>query len=107
MSAFRSNAYDVPVAPAAVKADFPDFSFDTYRDPPYQVWGDFVHDVDEFVVVAEGQIENEVSGERMFCTPGALVRIPAGVRHTLRTSKDAGSVWYYGYGKFGDRHGRA
>ncbi len=107
MSAFRSNAYDVPVEPAAVKADFPGFSFDTYRDPPGQVWGDFVHDVDEFVVVAEGEIEIEVSGERMFCTPGALVRIPAGVRHTLRTTKDAGSVWYYGYGEFGDRHGRA
>jgi cupin 2 domain-containing protein len=107
MSVFRSNAYDTPVSPAEVKADFPDFSFDTYRDPPGQIWADFIHGVDEFVVVAEGRIEIEVAGERMLCMPGALVRISAGARHTLRTSKDAGSVWYYGYGKFGDRHGRA
>ncbi|QDO99447.1 cupin domain-containing protein [Ferrovibrio terrae] len=107
MSAFRLNAYDVPVVPATVQADFPGFSFDTYRDPPGQVWADFIHDIDEFVVVAEGQVEIEVAGERRLCMPGALVSIPAGVRHTLRTSKDAGSVWYYGYGKFGGRHGRA
>lgn len=107
MSAFRPDAYAVPVAPAAVQADFPGFSFDTYRDPPGQVWADFVHDSDEFVVVAEGRVEIEVGGEQALCLPGALVRIPAGMRHTLRTTRDAGSIWYYGYGTFEDSHGRA
>jgi len=107
MSAFTPDAYRRPVTPSAVQADFPGFSFDTYRDPPGQVWADFVHDSDEFVVVAEGRVEIEVGGEQALCLPGALVRIPAGVRHTLRTTKDAGSIWYYGYGNFGDSHGRA
>lgn len=107
MSAFRPDAYARPVTAAAVRADFPGFSFDTFRDPPGQVWADFVHDKDEFVVVAEGSVEIEVGGELALCTPGALIRIPAGVRHTLRTTADAGSIWHYGYGRFRDEHGQA
>jgi len=104
MSVFQSNAYDVPVSPDAIRADFPDFTFDTYIDPPGQVWADFVHDTDEFVVVATGHVEIEIGLERSLCKPGDLARIPAGVRHTLRTTKEAGSVWHYGYGSFGKSH---
>lgn len=100
MSAFRPSAYALPVSPALVRADHPGFSFDIFRDPPGQVWADFVHDVDEFVVVAEGRIDIEVAAERAECLPGDLVRIPAGTSHTLRTAADKGSVWYYGYGRF-------
>jgi cupin 2 domain-containing protein len=103
MSAFHPSAYALPVSPAAVRADYPGFSFDIFRDPPGQVWADFVHGVDEFVVVAEGQIEIVVGAERMACQPGHLVLIPAGTLHTLRTAPENGSVWYYGYGRFGDR----
>lgn len=105
MSAFQSNAYGVPVSADAIRADFPGFTFDTYIDPPGQVWADFMHGRDEFVVVAEGHVEIEVGGERSLCKPGDLVRIPAGVRHTLRTTNASGSVWHYGYGTFGSRHG--
>jgi glyoxylate utilization-related uncharacterized protein len=103
MSAFRPQAYALPVSPAAVQADFPDFTFDTYRDPPGQIWADFVHETDEFVVVAKGRVEIEVGKECLLCEPGDLVRIPAGRRHTLRTMPDAGSVWHYGYGRFGGK----
>lgn len=105
MSLFQPSLYAVPVSTDAVKADFPGFTFDTYRDPPGQVWADFVHAHDEFVVVAAGRVEIEVGGERALCRPGDLVRIPAGMRHTLRTSRDAGSTWHYGYGRFEVRHG--
>ena len=96
------RAYSIPVSREAVKADHPGFSFDIFRDPPGQVWADFVHDSDEFVVVVEGTIEIEVAGEAARCLPGDLVRIPAGAPHTLRTSREAASVWFYGYGHFRD-----
>lgn len=103
MTAFRPGAYSLPVAADAVRTDFPGFTFDTYRDPPGQVWADFVHRTDEFVVVATGHVEIEVGGESRLCRPGDLVCIPAGIRHSLRTTRESGSVWHYGYGKFGDR----
>ena len=98
MSTFRRRAYGVPVSADAVKADHPGFSFGTFLDPPGRAWEDFVHDTDEFVVIAEGEIEIEVAGETALCGPGDLVRIPAGAPHSLRTSKAAGSRWFYGYG---------
>ena len=101
MSAFRVGAYAVPVDPAAVRADFPGFSFGTFTDPPGQVWADFTHATDAFVVIAEGRVEVEVAGESAACGPGDLVLIPAGASHGLRTSPEAGSRWHYGYGRFG------
>ncbi|WP_430396263.1 cupin domain-containing protein [Ferrovibrio sp.] len=102
MRIFQPAAYAVPVSPNSIRADHPGFSFATYTDPPGQVWDDFRHDdVDEFVVVAEGRVEIEVGQVRQLCGPGDLVRIPAGARHSLRTTRDAGSVWHYGYGRFG------
>lgn len=59
--------------------------------------------MDEFVVVTEGRIVIEVGSERAECRPGDLVRIPAGARHTLHTAPETGSVWFYGYGRFGER----
>jgi quercetin dioxygenase-like cupin family protein len=105
MSAFRKAAYAAPVSEKSVRDDFPGFSFGIFRDPPGQVWADFIHPTDEFVVVVEGDVEIEVAGERASCGPGDLVLIPAGARHTLRTSRTAGSVWFYGYGTFGGAHG--
>lgn len=107
MSAFRPNAYALPVSPDDVRAEFPDFSFDTYLDPPGQVWEDFMHETDEFVAVVAGRMDIEVGSERRLCVAGDLVLIPARTRHTLRTTNDAGSVWHYGYGRFGDAHGRS
>ncbi len=98
---FQKNAYETPVSANVVKADFPGFSFGTFRDPPGQIWKDFVHDTDEFVVVAEGSMEIEVAGEKARCGPGDLVRIPAQAAHTLITLSEGGSVWHYGYGVFG------
>ncbi len=98
---FRKAAYAAPVRPQDVQADFPGFSFGTFRDPPGQVWPDFTHPTDEFVVVAQGHVEITVGDETAVCAPGDLVSIPANTVHTLRTSRDGGSVWHYGYGQFG------
>lgn len=102
---FHKAAYGLPVSQGDVIADFPGFSFGVFRDPAGQVWADFTHDTDEFVVVAEGEVEIEVAGEVAHCSAGDLVRIPAGAVHSLRTSMSGGSVWYYGYGRFGGNDG--
>lgn len=98
---FQKNVYAIPVSQQAIKADFPGFTFGTFRDSFGQIWKDFVHDTDEFVVVADGLLDIEVAGERAQCGPGDLVRIPANASHTLITMSDEGSVWHYGYGTFG------
>ena len=33
------------------------YTFGIFKDPPGQVWADFVHKTDELVVLAEGEIE--------------------------------------------------
>lgn len=102
---FIRNAYPLPVSRTAVAADFPGFSFGVFNDPPGQVWADFTHETDEFVVVVEGDVEIEIAGETARCGPGDLVRIPARASHTLRTSQAGGSTWFYGYGRFGGGDG--
>ena len=39
------------------------YSFSVFREPPSQVWADFVHRTDELVVLAEGEIEVEIEGK--------------------------------------------
>ncbi len=105
MSVFRKAAYPVPVNRTDVAVQFPNFSFGVINDPPGQVWADFTHDTDEFVVVAEGEVKIDVAGETATCQPGDLVLIPAGAVHTLRTSESEPSTWYYGYGHLGGNDG--
>ena len=38
------------------------YSFGVFKDPPGQVWADFVHKTDELIVLAEGEIEIEIEG---------------------------------------------
>ena len=53
------------------------YSFGVFRDPPGQVWADFVHQTDELVVVAEGEIEEEIEGKAERFQIGEMVFIPA------------------------------
>ena len=39
------------------------YSFGVFKDPPGRVWADFVHKVDELVVLDEGEIEVEIGGK--------------------------------------------
>ena len=36
------------------------YTFGIFKDPPGQVWADFVHKTDKLVVLAEGEIEIEI-----------------------------------------------
>ena len=75
------------------------YSFGIFKDPPGQVWADFVHRTDELVVLAEGEIEIEIEGKSKQPPIGEEVFIPANAMHTVRNVGKTNNVWYYGYKK--------
>jgi len=96
----QSRAYSAPIDRERVRRDWADegFSFGVFRDPPGQEWNGFMHDSDEYVLVAEGKLAISVGREDLTAGPGDLVRIPRRVVHSLKTLSSSGSVWLYGYG---------
>ncbi len=78
------------------------YSFGVFKDPPGQVWTDFVHSMDELVVLAEGEIEIEIEGKSQQPQIGDEVFIPANAIHTVRNIGKTNNVWYYGYKKIID-----
>lgn len=73
------------------------FSFEYWIDPPGQVWRDFVHDVDEVVVLVEGEIEIDVNGRRVRPQVGEEVIIPARAQHTVANVGEHSNRWAFGY----------
>lgn len=97
---FEKGAFAPPVVEHDVKAAWEKqgFSFGIFRDVYGQEWNDFIHNTDEFVVVAAGRLSITVGFETADCEAGDLVRIPRGSLHSLKTTSQNGSVWFYGYG---------
>ena len=87
--------------PEQIKKDWNSrgYSFGIFKDPPGQVWADFVHKTDELVVLAEGQIEIEIEGKSQQPPIGMEVFIPAKAKHTVRNVGKTINAWYYGYKK--------
>ena len=75
------------------------YSFGIFKDPPGQVWADFVHKTDELVVLAVGEIEIEIEGKSQQPPIGKEVFIPAKTKHTVRNVGKTINAWYYGYKK--------
>lgn len=73
------------------------FSCDLWVDPPGQRWENFVHGVDELVMVVEGRVEFEIDGVVAVPEPGVELFIPAGARHSVRNLGTTTSRWLYGY----------
>jgi mannose-6-phosphate isomerase-like protein (cupin superfamily) len=73
------------------------FSCAIWTDPPGQVWADFVHDVDELVMLIEGEIELSFRGKTMRPNVGEEILIPAHASHTVRNIGGTTNRWYYGY----------
>ncbi|GAB4235234.1 MAG: hypothetical protein Tsb0032_40520 [Kiloniellaceae bacterium] len=98
----QRGAVSLPVDFDAVKADWAreGFSFGVFRDPPGQAWDNFVHETDEYVLVADGEMAITVGHESFDAAAGDLVRVPRGVLHSLCTLSPGGSVWLYGYGRW-------
>ena len=85
--------------PEQIKEDWNSrgYSFGIFKDPPGQVWPDFVHKTDELVVLAEGKIEIEIEGQSQQPPIGEEVFIPAKAIHTVRNVGKTNNVWHYGY----------
>jgi quercetin dioxygenase-like cupin family protein len=75
------------------------FSCGLWIDPPGQVWEDYVHEVDELVLVVQGDVEFEVNGNVHRPAPGEELLIPARARHTVRNLGAGVSRWLYGYAR--------
>ena len=73
------------------------YSFGVFKDPPGRVWADFVHKVDELVVLAEGELEVEIEGKEQRPQIGEEVFIPANAVHTVRNVGVGNNVWFFGY----------
>jgi cupin 2 domain-containing protein len=73
------------------------FSFGIWIDPPGQIWEDYVHSVDELLMLAEGKIELSFLGKTFCPKIGEEVLIPAGATHTVRNNGKTTNRWYYGY----------
>ena len=73
------------------------FSCGLWVDSPGQVWADYVHEVDEIVMVVDGDVEFEVEGVVHRPAPGDELTIPARARHTVRNLGGRPSRWLYGY----------
>jgi quercetin dioxygenase-like cupin family protein len=73
------------------------FSCGLWIDPPGQVWADYVHDVDELVMVVQGKVEFEIEGTVQRPRPGEELLIPGRTSHTVRNVGDTESRWLFGY----------
>ena len=73
------------------------FGCDVWTDPPGQTWEDFVHEVDELVMVLEGDVEFEIGGRVQLPKPGEELCIPARTSHSVRNRGTTVARWLYGY----------
>jgi quercetin dioxygenase-like cupin family protein len=73
------------------------FSCNLWTDLPGQGREDFMHAVDELVIVLEGEMEFEVEGEPHRPAVGEELLIPAGAVHSARNVGDTAARWLYGY----------
>lgn len=73
------------------------FTCGLWVDPPGQEWIDYVHSVDEMLMVLEGELELEMQGRTFRPRQGEEVLIPAQVPHTVRNVGGTTARWLYGY----------
>lgn len=83
----------------AIRADWASqgFSCELWVDPPGQIWHDFQHEVDEMVVLLEGECLIEMNERVVRMVAGDELMIPAGTRHTVRNSGTGPARWLHGY----------
>lgn len=73
------------------------FSYAIWTDPPGQKWENYVHEVDELVMLLEGEVEFEIGGKIHHPQRGEELLIPSQVVHSVRNIGAGTSRWLYGY----------
>jgi cupin 2 domain-containing protein len=69
----------------------------TWDDPPGRAWENFVHDVDELMMVVSGNLELEVAGKKSYPQPGEEILIAARSVHSVRNTGTGSARWVYAY----------
>ena len=84
---------------SAIKQDWQSrgFSCDVWTDPPGVVWQDYVHSVDELLMLIDGEIEVSFDGKVLRPEIGDEIFIPANVSHTVVNVGSVTNHWFYGY----------
>ena len=75
------------------------FSCQEWVDPAGQVWKNYVHDVDELLMVLEGALNLEMQGRIFNAVPGKEFFIPACTVHSVSNVGEKTARWLYGYKK--------
>ncbi len=73
------------------------YSCALWIDPPGRVWHDFQHDLDERILLLEGELQVDLPDRTVCLGPGDTLDIPAGMRHTVRNGLEQPARWLYGY----------
>jgi len=73
------------------------FSCALWTDPPDQHWQNYVHPVDELLMLVAGEIELEVNGKMFRPAIGEEILIPANVFHSVKNVGNTRNRWLYGY----------
>ena len=73
------------------------YSCELWIDPPDQIWHDFEHDVDELVMLLEGDCQIDMDGRTIRMQPGDELLIRAGLRHTVRNCGTGPARWLHGF----------
>ena len=73
------------------------YTFEYWIDPPGQAWRNFIHEVDELVILIEGEIELEFGGKRVRPAVGEEITIPARTAHTVVNTGETPNRWCFGY----------
>jgi mannose-6-phosphate isomerase-like protein (cupin superfamily) len=73
------------------------FSCDIWTDPPSQAWQDYVHGVDELLMLIDGEIEVRLDGKILRPATGEEIFIPANALHTVINVGSVTNHWFYGY----------
>lgn len=83
----------------AIRADWATqgFSCEVWIDPPSHVCQDFQHDVDQLILLLEGEIQVELPGRTVRLLVGDEIFIPAHTRHTVRNRVARPARWLHGY----------
>lgn len=91
--------FEVPVSAEAVAEDWRarGYSCGRFVDPPGQEWNNFVHQVNELVMVEQGRLEMSVGDHSFIVEEGDEVFIPKGAVHSLKNIHGGVSQWLYGY----------
>jgi len=99
MSYVTKNKFQLPINATTVADDWNKrgFSCDVYHDIPGQQWIDFIHPINELVMVLEGQLSIQVAEQTFVANPGDEVFIPSNTYHSLHNIYQGETKWFYGY----------